>query len=196
MITAVVLSAGMSSRLGTQKQLLEYQGRPLIRSVVETIMCSQVKETIVVVGFGAQDVCKALEGLAIRIVENENYANGQSTSVIKGVNALQADALPGGVLFALGDQPLLKVETINTLIHEFNRFGGIVIPYYQQTPGNPVIFHKKFLSEFQYLTGDVGAKQMIRRYESEIHRVDVDDKGVIFDIDTWEDYQQLLHDVT
>ena len=203
MITAIVLAAGTSTRLGMPKQLLDYQGRPLIRHVVKTILSSQVQDIIVVVGSRAEKVSEALKGLPIRIVINEAFADGQSTSVKKGVSALQKgsallegstlmeESFQKGVLFALGDQPLLKTETIDLLIQEFNTHAGIIVPYYQGTRGNPVIFAEKFLPEFQLLSGDTGAKEIFRRYQEEIHRLDVEDIGVIFDIDTWEDYNRL-----
>jgi len=197
LITAIVLAAGMSTRLEKPKQLLDYQGHPLIRHVVKTLLSSQVQDIIVVVGSRAREVSEALKELPVRIIVNEAYAHGQSTSVKKGVNALlelsaiKGDSLPKGVMFALGDQPVLKTETIDLLIKSFNSHGGIIVPYYKETRGNPVIFAQKFLSEFQLLSGDTGAKELLRRYQGEVHQVVVDDVGVTFDIDTWEDYNQL-----
>jgi molybdenum cofactor cytidylyltransferase len=191
LITAIILAAGMSSRLGTPKQLLNYQGRPLIRHVAETFIRSQVKRVIVVVGAHAETICEALDGLPVKIVFNQDFADGQSTSVNKGLGAINDKTLPQGVLFALGDQPLLKAETINLLITAFMKNGGIVVPFHHQKRGNPVIFHQKFLPEFKALSGDVGAREIIRRHNDEVHRVDVGDQGVLLDIDTWEDYEQL-----
>ena len=191
MITAIVLAAGTSSRLKTAKQLLPYQGLPLIRHVVDSLLESKVDHIIVVLGAAAPDVSAVLEGLPIQIVVNENFAHGQSTSVKLGVQSIVGEPLPDGVLFALGDQPLVKKETINILIDHFTQHGGIIVPNYNQTQGNPVIFAQKFLSQFVSVSGDVGGKQVMDRFINEVCVVDVDDQGVIFDIDTWEDYEKL-----
>ncbi|MCW3490138.1 molybdenum cofactor cytidylyltransferase [Dethiobacter alkaliphilus] len=191
MIYAIVLAAGTSSRMQTPKQLLTYQGRPLIRHTVETIVKSKAERVLVVVGAEAQEVCAALEGLPVQIVVNERYAQGQSTSVKKGLAAL-TDKEPHGVLFALGDQPLLKSETIDTLINSFLEYNGIIVPYYQQAPGNPVIFAQKYLPEFNSLSGDMGGRAVIKRFAKNVRRVDVADEGVVIDIDTRQDYEKLL----
>lgn len=190
-VTAIVLAAGLSSRLGTPKQLLNFQGRPLIRHVTETVLASQVDEVIVVVGFVGEKVSEALKGLPVKIIVNQDFAQGQSASVTTGVNALDDNFLSKGVLFALGDQPLLQSATINLLVDQFSQYGGIVVPYYNKTPGNPVIFDHKYLPDFQELRGDVGAREIIQRHRNDVHCTDVTDRGVLFDIDTLEDYQLL-----
>jgi molybdenum cofactor cytidylyltransferase len=190
-VTAIVLAAGLSSRLGAPKQLLSFQGRPLIRHVAEAVLGSQIDEVIVVLGFAAESVSQALKGLPVKIVVNQDFAQGQSTSVTTGVNALNDKILPKGVLFVLGDQPLLQSATINLIVDQFSKHGGIVVPYFNKTPGNPVIFDHKYLPEFQELRGDVGARVIIQRHSNEVYCVDVTDRGVLFDIDTPEDYQRL-----
>lgn len=193
MITAIVLAAGISSRMGTPKQLLMYQGRPLLRHVVENLRKSQVDEIIVVLGHQGAEVADALKGLPVRIIINEDYGAGQSTSVKAGLQALPAsDGDRRGVLFFLGDQPFVKPETINLLIEHYRQQGGIIAPYYQGTRGNPILFDQKFFSEFQALTGDVGAREIISRHPEDLQKVDVPDRGVLQDIDTPEDYRKLM----
>ncbi|EEG77312.1 nucleotidyltransferase family protein [Dethiobacter alkaliphilus] len=191
MIAAIVLAAGTSSRLKRPKQLLDYQGRPLIRHAVETVVNSNVEQVLVVVGAASEEVSAALQGLPVQIVKNKAYACGQSTSVRAGLKALAQDSPPEGVLFALGDQPLVTGKTIDILLAAFKHQRGIVVPYHEETPGNPVIFAKQFLPYFNSLRGDVGGRQLIKRFNKEVHRVDVEDPGVVFDIDNWEDYEKL-----
>lgn len=193
MITAIVLAAGVSSRMGTPKQLLIYQGRPLLRHVVENLLKSQVDEIIVVLGHQGAEVAEALKGLPVRIIINQDYGSGQSTSVKAGLQALPAsEGDLRGVLFFLGDQPFVKPETINLLIDHYRQQGGIIAPYYQGTRGNPVLFDQKFFAEFQVLTGDVGAREIISRHPEDLKKVDVPDRGVLQDIDTPEDYRDLI----
>lgn len=191
MITAVVLAAGMSSRLGTPKQLLAYRGRPLICHVVQTVVDSRAGEVIVVAGAAARAVTAALADLPVRIVLNESYTEGQGTSVRTGVHAATEHAQPQAILFVLGDQPLLQTDTIDILIGEFYERGGIIVPRYNNTPGNPVIFAQQFFPELEQLSGDAGGRQVVKSRADAVSFVDVEDIGVVFDIDTEEDYQRL-----
>jgi molybdenum cofactor cytidylyltransferase len=187
--------------MGSPKQLLVYQGRPMLRHVVENLLKSQVNDVMVVLGHQASKVAEALNELPVRIIINKDYTRGQSTSVRYGLAALHTSGLSAhhpakgnrlGVLFVLGDQPLVKPETINLLIDHYRQYGGIIAPYYQGVRGNPVLFDNKFFDELQALTGDVGAREIISRYPEQLRKVEVPDSGVLQDIDTPEDYQKLI----
>lgn len=198
MVTAVVLAAGTSSRMGELKQLLTYQGQPLLRHVVDIVNQSSVDKIMVVVGHRLQEVTAALDGLPLQIVINHDYASGQSSSVKAGVKALgNCNSNPevktdrAGVLFVLGDQPLLKPETINLLIEGFLRHGGIIAPYYQGKRGNPVLFDLSFRPEFEALQGDAGAREIITRHPELLHKIEVTDPGILVDVDTPEDLELL-----
>ncbi|AGL03251.1 molybdenum cofactor cytidylyltransferase [Desulfoscipio gibsoniae] len=191
MIYAVILAAGISSRLGTPKQLLSYQGRPLVAHVVDTICRTGVEKVFVVLGHRAEEVRETLKEYDVNFVHNPDYASGQSTSLRAGLNALGDSA--GAALFVLGDQPLLKPRTVNRIIEEYRLGGkGIVAPFYRGKRGNPVLFNKKYFPEIFALTGDTGARKIIEFNKNQLARVDVDDAGVVFDIDTWEDYSKLI----
>lgn len=192
MITAIVLAAGTSSRMGTTKQLLPYQGTPMVRFVVERLLETQVQQVIVVLGHQALEVAEALAGLPVQLVINQLYVCGQSTSLQAGLAALAEKLTPSqGILFMLGDHPLVKPETINLLINFHAQHGGIVAPYYLGIRGNPVLFDGKFIPEFSSVTGDVGAREIIARYPEYLHKLNVQDQGILQDIDTLEDYHKL-----
>lgn len=192
MITAIVLAAGTSSRMGTAKQLLTYRGLPLLRHVVENLLVSQVDNIIVVLGHQAAEVAKTLNGLPVQLVINQDFACGQSTSIKSGLTLVAgANYQYRGVLFVLGDQPLVTPETINLIIEHHRQYGGIVAPYYQGVRGNPVLFDRKFFTELDSLTGDIGAREIIARHPEDLSKVEVQDIGVLQDIDTPEDYRKL-----
>lgn len=201
MVTAIVLAAGTSSRMGRTKQLLEYHGRPLLRHVVDNLRRSGVDKILVVLGHRQAEVAKTLEGLPLQMVINRDYASGLSSSVKAGLKALTgsgcdrrnpaAETGRQGVLFVLGDQPLLKPETINLLIDEFMRHGGIVAPFYQGVRGNPVLFDLSFGAEFDSLQGDAGAREIIDRHPEALHKIEVTDPGILLDVDTPEDWELL-----
>ncbi|MCL6611401.1 MAG: nucleotidyltransferase family protein [Peptococcaceae bacterium] len=190
MIAAVVLAAGTSSRLGTPKQLLAYRGRPLLAAAVENLLRSPVDQVAVVLGHMAEEAAGALEGLPVKVVYNRAYASGQASSLKAGLAAL--DGTVEGVLFVLGDQPLVKPGTISLLIEKFRAAGGIVAPFYEGKRGNPVLFGRQFFTVIGSLEGDTGAREIIGKHPESLHRVDVSDPGVLFDIDTPEDYRRLL----
>lgn len=198
MVTAIVLAAGTSSRMGQLKQLLDYHGRPLLHHVVDNLCRSGVDKIVVVIGHRQSEVAAVLEGLPVQIVINPDYASGQSSSIKAGLKALAApgfDAVSGtgrqGVLFVLGDQPLLKPETINLLTEYFLRHGGIAAPYYRGVRGNPVLFDLSFWAEFDSLQGDTGAREIIARHPEALHKIEVTDPGIFFDVDTPEDLESL-----
>lgn len=201
MVTAVVLAAGTSSRMGKLKQLLTYHGRPLLRHVIDIISRSSVDKIVVVLGHRHEEVAATLKGLPLHIAVNHDYASGQSSSVKTGLKALAgsntspvAEAGRAGVLFVLGDQPLLKPETINLLIENFMRHGGIIAPFFRGTRGNPVLFDLSFQAEFDSLQGDAGAREIIFRHPEMLHKIDVTDPGILLDVDTPEDWEELQHD--
>lgn len=198
MITAIVLAAGTSSRMGQLKQLLVYRGCSLLRHVIENLSRSKVDKIVVVLGHRRDEVAASLKGLPVELVDNRDYLSGQSSSVKAGLQALYG---PGpnigcetgrqGVLFVLGDQPLLKPETVNIIIETFLRHGGIVAPFYQGVRGNPVLFDLSFWTELNSLEGDAGARTIISRHPEALHRVEVTDRGVLLDVDTPEDLDLL-----
>lgn len=190
MIAAVVLAAGTSSRLGVPKQMLEYQGRSVLALVVKNLLETSVGRVVVVLGHRAEELAGILEGYPVEKVVNGRYAEGQSTSVKAGLAALGGSA--EAIIFVLGDQPLVKPRTVRLLIERYSLSGGIVAPYYRGQRGNPVLFSRRFFSEIEALKGDAGAREIIGRHPESLSRVDVDDPGVLFDIDTWEDYRKLI----
>jgi len=201
MITAIVLAAGTSSRMGQLKQLLNYHGRPLLRHVIDIISRSSVDKIVVVLGHRREEVAATLEDLPLQIVANQDYASGQSSSLKAGLKALatlsstpKAETCRTGVLFVLGDQPLLKPDTINLLIENFMRHGGIVAPYYRGMRGNPVLFDLSLRAEFDSLQGDTGAREIIYRHPELLHKIEVTDRGILLDVDTPKDLEVLQHE--
>lgn len=193
MITAIILAAGRSSRMKTPKLLLDYRGRPILRHVVETVLHSCVGRVIVVLGHEAAEIEKTLQGLPLSIVVNQNYSEGMSSSLQAGLVALEGDEQeePEGILFVLGDQPTVKPTTIDDLIYCFTRVGGIIAPTYKGIRGNPVLFSNEYLAELRSLSGDTGARQVIAAHPEVLTCLEVGDRGVILDVDTWTDYCEL-----
>jgi molybdenum cofactor cytidylyltransferase len=191
MISAVILAAGKSERMGRLKQLMPWQHSTVLEQTVENFVGSRANEVIVVVGYRAEEIERVLAEKPIRWVINPNYKRGMSTSMIAGLNLV--DHQTQAVMFALGDQPLITSQTINRLIDEF--FGcdkGIVIPTYRGRRGHPVIFAMTYKQQLQQLEGDIGGRLLIARHPEDVLEVAVDCEGVCIDIDTMENYSSII----
>jgi molybdenum cofactor cytidylyltransferase len=190
-ITAVVLAAGKSTRMGVaNKLLLEIDGCSMVEHVIKGLDDSKVSDVIVITGYQDDLIRAALEDYNIRFVHNPDYASGLSTSLVTGLNALDSDV--DGVLMCLGDMPRVTADNINQLIDAFNPDVGdeICIPVYQGKRGNPVLWSRRFFSEMAEVHGDVGAKHLIGEYDESVCEVPMTEAGVLIDFDT----QQAVKD--
>ncbi len=190
MITAILLAAGRSQRMGQPKLLLPWHGISLVRHVAQTALCSSIDELLVVVGHRAKHVMAALDGLPVRIVHNDAFLEGQSTSIRAGLAAL--DPATAAVLILLADQPLIRAQTLDTLISVYRREQPLIVaPRYKDQRGNPVLFAQALFPQLLKLAGDEGARAILKAYAPQTVMVDVADEGVVLDIDTPEAYQQV-----
>jgi molybdenum cofactor cytidylyltransferase len=191
-IAGVVLAAGRSSRLGRPKQLLPLAGEPLIRHTARRALAAPLDEVIVVVGHEGEAVRAALADLPVRIVVNPDAERGQSTSVLAGLATLGPET--EAVIFLLGDQPGVDTKVIDALASVWRETGApVVAPRYQNGMGNPVLFDRRTFLEFETLTGDAGARPIVRAHAAagDLRLVPVAGSAPP-DVDTEADYAALL----
>lgn len=194
-IPGLLLAAGSSSRMGQAKQLLDWQGLPLVRHVAQEALASDLSSLVVVVGAEADRVRTALEDLKVSIVENEQFAEGQATSLLAGLASLKR---PEAVMVLLCDQPFISKKLINRmrtywLKHREDENKPLaLIPRYEGQRGNPVIFDYALFNELRELRGDQGARSVLQRYPEQVLWYESDDPAVITDLDTIEAYQRAL----
>lgn len=195
MIAGVLLAAGRSERMGQPKLLLPWHGIPLVRHATLTALEAQLDELVVVVGYAADRVGAALADLPVRVVVNQAFAAGQSTSVAAGIGALAPRTTAAVVLLA--DHPLLQPATIKALTDTFVQTNApIVVPRYQGRRGNPVLFGSTVFPELRGLSGDQGARGLFTTYGEHVQWVDVADEGIVLDVDTPTMYQALIERTT
>jgi molybdenum cofactor cytidylyltransferase len=191
MIVGVVLAAGASSRLGQPKQLLPFRGRPLLEHTLATVARAGLDEIIVVLGGGAEAILARVDLQGARPVVNPRYLEGQSTSLTTGLAAVNDAA--EAVVFILGDQPLQAAETIDALIATYRQTGApILVPTHGGVRGNPVLFARLLFPRLAALTGDQGARPILRANPELVREVAVAGDAPPADIDTWEDYRAVL----
>jgi len=187
-IAAVVMAAGRSSRMAPANKLLtDVDGRAMVQRAVDTAIASQASPVIVVTGHDGARVREALAGRQVQFVDNPDYAAGLSTSVRAGLAALEGMSLDGAV-FLLGDMPLVTPTHIDRLIAAFSPNDGrfICIPTHRGKRGNPVLWAARFFPEMRALDGDQGARGLFREHAELVCEVEMDDEGVLVDIDTPE----------
>jgi molybdenum cofactor cytidylyltransferase len=191
MLSAILLAAGESKRMGELKQLMPLGSSTVVEQAIDNLLNSAVDEVIVVLGYKAEEIIKTLAAKPVKIMVNPNYRQGMSTSIIAGL--ILADLQAQAIMLALGDQPSVDSQTINQLIDEFyNHDKGIAVPTYQGRRGHPIIFAIKYKQELLELEGDIGGRQIIQCHPDDILEVAVDSESVITDIDTRDDYQSRL----
>ncbi len=184
-IAALVLAAGQSRRMGTlNKLLIEIDGVPMVRRVVEMLRQSRADPIVVVTGHQRERVADALKDLPVTITHNPDFAQGLSTSLKAGIGALGDDV--DGVLVCLGDMPRVSAAEVDRLIGAFNPVEGrgIIVPTLNGKRGNPVLWSKRFFSEMTQVAGDVGARHLIGAYPEMVAEVEMAGDGVLTDIDT------------
>ena len=189
-VSAVVLAAGMSRRMGTPKQLLRIGGETILAHTLKNVRSSAVSEIVLVLGFAAESVEKEISIERLKLVHNHNYQQGMGTSLRTGLTAVDAKA--SAALIVLADQPFVRPETINKLIacHQESK-PQIIIPMYRGFRGNPVLLDRSVFSELKELSGDVGCRAIFGSHAENICKLAVDDVGILLDIDSREEYQKL-----
>jgi len=187
LISAIILAAGESRRMGEPKQLMPLGKTTILERTVDNFLNSEVHDVIVVVGYRAEEVISLIADRSVAIAVNSAYREGMSTSIVAGLSLI-SDKIQG-VMLALADQPFIDSHTINHLIEAFGAHNkNIAIPVYQGKRGHPVIFAIKYKEELLRLKGDIGGKEIIGQHPDDILEVTVNCEGICVDINTVDNY--------
>lgn len=184
-ITALVLAAGQSKRMGSaNKLLLNINGSPMIQHVIKVTRSSRVDRIIVVIGYQSQQIKSALKGYDVEFIVNPDHEEGLSSSLSAGMRCV--DDGTEAVLICLGDMPMVTTDSINALITDFDPDTGneICVPVYLGKRGNPVLWSRRFINEMMSLVGDCGAKHLLFKHDEIVREVPVSNEGVLIDFDT------------
>ncbi len=192
MISAIVLAAGMSRRMGRPKLLLPLNDELVIQRVVRTVTAAAVDETIVVVGHQRAAMEEALRGFPVRIVYNPDYAQGEMLSSIQaGLRAALSQAT--AALIVLGDQPGISTAIVNQMVAALRDHAGrFCLPTYDGRRGHPIGLPRRFWPEVLSQGWDASLRDVLRRHPEAIVEVPVTDEVVLIDMDTPDDYTQVV----
>ena len=193
-VAAVILAAGGSTRFGQPKQLLPWEGHPLVTHVADMAWTAGFEPVLVVVGAAADEVTPLFASRPVCVVHNYRWAEGLSTSLNTAVSSLPPET--DAALFVPIDQPLITPRLLQKFIETWRSTGaGIVIPRSPEGQrGTPVLFAKEFFAELATLSGDVGGRILFERHPDRISYLDVPDAKVLEDADTPETYERLVAD--
>lgn len=190
MFAGVILAAGASSRLGTPKQLLPLDGRPLLQHVLDSAASAALDPIVLVLGHQAAEVEAAVALPApARVVRNPDHGEGQATSLRCGLAALEAEVRAAVIL--LGDQPRIAPAAIREALAAYQRTGGPVVrTMYRGRPGHPVLLDRSIWPTVMAQSGDQGARDVLERHPEWIVTLERREDPPA-DIDSLEDYERL-----
>ena len=197
MVSAILLGAGRSRRMGRDKLSLSWGNRTVFEQCLQVLLRSKADEVIVVRGGRSKAVRDRTGGYSAPYAKKAKFVfnlcaeKGMSTSIQEGIKWI--DPKSEGILIALGDQPLLKTRTIDALIRAFARGKrSIVVPVCRGERGHPVIFDRIYVKELLHLKGDEGGKSILGAHPERVVKVRSASRGVVADIDTWQGYKKSL----
>ena len=188
-ISAVLIAAGESTRMGQPKPLLPWQDKTLLEYQISSLLQSGVHEVIVVLGHLASQIVPYVRGPGVKSVINTQYRQGKTTSINAGVRSVSRSA--EGILLLAVDQPRPK-EIIERLIEEHRKAGvPITAPRYQGHGGHPLIFSMALKPELERISEEkLGIREVMETHKGEINWVEVDTPIVRLDINDPKSYEE------
>ncbi|MDP2898013.1 MAG: nucleotidyltransferase family protein [bacterium] len=191
MICAIVLAAGESRRMGSQKLLLPFAKTTVIGHVVGELLRSELDGIYVVVGHEANRISEELSGRCVTIVANPDYKLGMLSSVRCGLQALPEPC--DKVLAVLGDQPAVTSELVNQLVRSSSTTDkGILVPVYRGKRGHPILFSTRYRDEIMTSFDDSGLRGLLQSHPDDIFELTVSTPAALSDIDSPDDYRRAL----
>ncbi len=192
-VGAVVLAAGSSSRMGEAKQLLPLAGSTVLERTLENLLVANVDEIVLVLGSSAEIILQRMAEFPkknLKIFVNTEYGQGMATSLRVGLAGLDENI--DAALIVLADQPFIRAETFDRIIDQYRRSDTqIVIPMFKGLRGNPILLDRSIFHEVMALRGDIGCRAIFGNHLDRIVKAEVNDIGILLDIDNKDDYERL-----
>jgi molybdenum cofactor cytidylyltransferase len=193
-ISAIVLAAGESKRMGFPKMLLDFNGKPMLECVIDNVSQSEVDDIVVVLGAYRDELEKIVLATSASSCYNEDYKEGMLSSVKCGFRNLPSGT--EAVLVFQGDQPLISAKLIDLVMEGYRNSGkGIIIPVHKNRRGHPLMVGKKYFSEIEKLSPDEGLRALSRKFSDDIYEVVTDEAGILRDFDTFEQYKNAFNQI-
>ena len=187
MITAIILAAGQSRRMGQPKMLLPWGETTVLGQVICTFKSAGIEDILVITG-GVREQVEALVGNSAQTIFNPNYAEGEMLSSVQvGLGRAKAEA--EAVLIGLGDQPQVRARSVQLVVEAYTKSeASLVIPSYRVRRGHPWLVARQYWDEIQRMRPIESLRDFLNDHTNDIHYVEVDDPGILKDLDTPDDY--------
>jgi CTP:molybdopterin cytidylyltransferase MocA len=181
MLAAVILSGGASRRMGSPKALLPYRGGTFLEHLLKVADHPRIGWRRVVLGADAAAIAERVELRANEVVINENWEDGQLSSIQCGLRSLPAGT--DGMLLCLIDHPLISRELVGELVERFYASGkGIVLPAYKGRRGHPVIFASRLYEELLSAPMETGARAVVWAHREEVCEMETSEEGCVLNL--------------
>jgi len=195
MISAILLAAGESRRMGHFKQLLQIESKTFVEKCVDTLLEAGVDEVIVVTGHRESDVRRALGDRNVKYAHNQDYRLGMATSIKCGVQAASKDSR--AFLISLVDQPHINSDVIRRIIDVYERMAPkIVVPTKDGRNGHPIILDSSLREEILQIDLQHGLRRVVHLHSDSIIKIEVPSRTVLEDCDIPEDYERIIKKIT
>lgn len=189
-LVGLIVAAGYSSRMGTFKPLLPLKEKTVIEAAVDSLRFGGITDIRVIVGHRAAELYPVLKRLPVRIIENSNYDAGMFSSVVTGLRTFAEEA--EAFLLLPGDNPLIRKRSIKDILREYRKTdAAVVYPVFNGQRGHPPLISAKCFADILGGDGVGGLCTILERFAIDSAEVAVADQGVLLDIDTMDDYEQL-----
>lgn len=187
MITALILAAGSSKRMGQPKLPLPWGETTVLGQVIATFKAAGVEDILVITG-GAREQVERLVGSSARIMFNPGYAEGEMLSSVQaGLAGVQPET--EAVLIGLGDQPQVQAGSVRLVVEEYARSrASLIVPSFQMRRGHPWLVARPYWDEILHMDPPESPREFLTRHANDIRYVEVNDPGILKDLDTPDDY--------
>lgn len=190
-IGAIVLAAGLSSRMGEPKVLLPWtEKKSIIEHIIEQLYNARVDHITVVTGHAAKEVKERVSPLGVKVAFNRSYKTGEMLSSVKaGLRAMPDNV--AAALIVLGDQPRIQPKVVYHILTAFAEGAGdIIAPSYKMRRGHPILIGRRYWNELLSLPRNAAPRDVINAHADQVHYVNVDSDSILRDVDTPEDYAE------
>jgi molybdenum cofactor cytidylyltransferase len=188
MISAVVLAAGQSKRMGQNKMLLPWGVSTVIDYIISTLLDAGVEDIHIVVGGLRKHLSKALRNYQLKIIYNKDYRNGEMLTSIKlGIQSLPDET--EAALIVLGDQPQIDASIVQAILKRYSSsMSQLIVPSYKMKRGHPLLIARPLWNSLLKTTSPMTLRDFLELNNKLIDYLVVDNQSVVQDMDTPDDY--------
>jgi molybdenum cofactor cytidylyltransferase len=189
----IILAAGNSSRMGEPKQLMTFKNKTFLQHIIGEAKNANLEPVICVTGYQSDLITKNITGMGVSIVYNELWREGMGSGISAGIKQVLLSDVDS-VILAVSDQPHVSSDLFQSMRALKDQSGkGIVASSYAGTLGTPVLFGKEYYDQLKSLSGNQGAKNIVKLNMPDVCSIGFE-KGAV-DIDTKEDYEKLISEI-